>query len=93
MTVALAQRFCVNHPERVVHALCMSCRRPICHECATAWEGVNHCAQCLPQRRGRARGERRVLPWLTLATITLLLAFLNVRALVWIGAYLAGLRE
>lgn len=56
---------CAHHPDRPAHALCMSCRKGVCQECATTWDGINHCAPCLALRR-RSNAPRsswwRLLP-------------------------------
>src|SRR5438094_331428 len=45
-------RLCVHHPARPAFAVCMTCRKPICQECATQWDGIYHCTTCLAARRG-----------------------------------------
>ena len=41
---------CHYHPERPGLGICVECRRVICHECTTQFEGINRCAQCLEKR-------------------------------------------
>lgn len=48
---------CAHHPERPAHALCMSCRKGVCQECATTWDGINYCTACLAEKR-RSSGPR-----------------------------------
>jgi hypothetical protein len=41
---------CHYHPERIGLGVCVECRRIICRECTTQFEGINRCARCLEQR-------------------------------------------
>jgi hypothetical protein len=41
---------CHYHPERTGLGICVECRRVICRECTTQFEGINRCAACLDQR-------------------------------------------
>ncbi|EPX58116.1 hypothetical protein D187_004405 [Cystobacter fuscus DSM 2262] len=41
---------CHYHPERTGLGICVECRRVICRECTTQFEGINRCASCLDQR-------------------------------------------
>lgn len=41
---------CHYHPERPGLGICVECRRVICRECTTQFEGINRCASCLGQR-------------------------------------------
>jgi hypothetical protein len=82
---------CADHPERHAHARCMSCHRLLCDECATEWDGINHCRPCLEARRAAttARGD-----WLgrTLVVAAIaVLAFAHSKLLVWIGVLVAPL--
>lgn len=71
--------------------MCMSCRKPICQECATQWEGINYCAVCLAaQRKPKAESS------ITFSMVLLLLAILAlgfglVRLTVGLGAFVAGM--
>ena len=56
----IALQTCAHHPGRTGYALCMSCRKVVCQECATTWDGVNHCRPCLANKRAAA--SRRT-PW------------------------------
>jgi ferric-dicitrate binding protein FerR (iron transport regulator) len=38
----------------------MSCRKAVCQECATTWDGIHYCAGCLAARR---RATRRRSDW------------------------------
>jgi hypothetical protein len=41
---------CHYHPERVGLGICVECRRVICLECTTQFEGINRCSKCLEKR-------------------------------------------
>ena len=83
-------RTCHRHPERPVHARCMSCGRTLCRECATEWDGINHCAACLGERRRQAgRSARPIVALLLLAGVIAGLLFLHTRLLVWVGVLAA----
>ena len=76
---------CTYHPDRPAHALCMSCRRSVCQECATTWDGINYCATCLGQRRRSALTRSswwRAVP-VVLAAAALL--WVLTRLMVWSG--------
>ena len=86
----LQSRQCANHPERFGHALCMSCSRTICQECATVWDGINYCAACLA-KRGRKTAERSTAgAWVLVSSAVLLLIWLVPKVLVWGAAIFAS---
>jgi hypothetical protein len=88
--VALARRVCANHPERAAHAVCMSCRKNVCGECATEWDGINYCVTCLAARRlGERRGSALLAGFSALLACALLFA-LSAELMVWFGALLGG---
>jgi hypothetical protein len=41
---------CHYHPDRAGLGICVECRRVICRECTTQFEGINRCASCLQKR-------------------------------------------
>lgn len=45
---------CHYHPERPGLGICVECRRVICTECTTQFEGINRCAKCLGERHAQA---------------------------------------
>jgi hypothetical protein len=90
MTSPATQR-CAHHPPRQAFALCMSCRKPLCQECATQWDGIWHCSKCLGAKRRATKPQSPVIGWISAALMTLLLLFLSARVLVWAGALIAGL--
>lgn len=84
-----AAAHCFYHPDRAAIAICVSCRKPICQACSTLWEGMHHCAVCLPQRRASVGRRGTVIRTIVVGLFTLaLLAGVTVlRA--WLGALLA----
>jgi hypothetical protein len=90
MATATNQR-CVHHPERSAFAVCMTCKRTICQECATQWDGIYHCAPCLAKQRTSAVERSPILGWIAVIAASLLLLFLSARVMVWSGALFAGL--
>jgi hypothetical protein len=85
---SLAQS-CTHHPARRGFALCMSCRKVVCQECATTWDGVNHCRPCLAKRGAVAAPRRHVGGWIVWATICVVLLLAAGRAMAWSAAMLA----
>jgi hypothetical protein len=52
---------CEYHPDRVGVGICVECRKVICSECTTQFEGINRCARCLSlklQKSTRFAGRR-----------------------------------
>ena len=86
-----AARFCVHHPARPAFAVCMTCRKPVCQECATQWDGIYHCTTCLAARRGATVRRSRAAGWISVAAASVLLLYLSARLMVWAGALIAGL--
>ena len=87
----LSARLCQTHPQRAAFAVCMKCRKPLCQECATQWDGIYHCAQCLAAQRGTTTAGRRWTGWLTMVAAILTLLYVSAHTLVWAGALIAGL--
>ena len=46
---------CFYHPDRSGIGVCVECRRVICTECTTQFEGINRCAKCLAARLAAAK--------------------------------------
>ncbi len=87
----LAAKLCQSHPQRAAFAVCMKCRKPLCQECATQWNGVYHCAQCLTAQRGATKSRRRVVGWVTVTAGAVILLYIGAKTMVWAGALIAGL--
>jgi len=71
--------------------LCMSCRRVVCQECATTWDGVNHCRPCLARLRTSSERRTPLLSWAFFLVLAVLLLGLTGRAMAWAGALAARL--
>ena len=48
--MSLGSGRCNDHPDRPGLGICVECRKVICSECTTQFEGINRCAQCLKAR-------------------------------------------
>ena len=83
---------CANHEGRPGHALCMSCRKVVCHECATEWDGINYCVSCLTARRGASPGESSTIGLLLAVGVSIVLFFLAARLMVWAGVLATEMR-
>ena len=86
-----AVQLCAHHPERRGYALCMTCRKVVCQECATTWEGVNHCRPCLALKTSEKAARTGPGAWLGWAAGCALLFVVTARSLAWSGALLARL--
>lgn len=67
----------------------MRCRKIVCTECSTRWEGINYCVPCLSARRAAAEERSSatgVLAWLVVTAGTL---FAAVHLIAWVGILLA----
>ncbi len=89
--MAIPARACANHPDRPGHAVCMACRKVVCRECATEWDGINHCVNCLEARRRGGTPRSSLFTWASVLLASGLLFLATVRLMVWAGAFLAGL--
>jgi B-box zinc finger len=87
----MALHVCAVHEQRPVYARCMSCRKMLCQECATQWDGIWHCAQCLGARRGAQVERSPLFGWIAVVLSSLILLYAGARALVWTSAMIAGL--
>jgi len=83
MVAGLQDQRCDHHPDRYGHATCMSCRRVVCQECATEWDGINYCVRCLSEKRRSTRERPAVAGWIALALLSACLFYLAVEAMVW----------
>jgi hypothetical protein len=83
--MALAAQTCINHPGRPGAALCMECRKIVCQECATHWNGVNYCLACLKKKRVHARERSPVLAWLVMCAMIAGLLYAGSFLLAWVG--------
>jgi hypothetical protein len=77
---------CHYHPDRAGLGVCVECRRVICRECTTQFEGINRCARCLEQRLQVLQGPAARKDW----TVGNLLLALTSAAVLFIGLRLLG---
>lgn len=66
---------CHYHPDRAGLGICVECRRVICRECTTQFEGINRCARCLEKRLQVLKGPTERRDW---SVGNVLLALLSV---------------
>ncbi len=88
---ALARQWCAEHPDRHSHAVCMSCRKLLCQECATNWEGINYCRACVGKLAARPVQRSRGFGAALMIVFTIAMAVALMRLAVGIGVYLAGM--
>ena len=89
--MALATQTCAHHPERLGFALCMSCRKVVCQECATTWDGVNHCRPCLSKQRAAVETRTKASVWIAWVAGSALLFLGAGWAMAWSAALWARL--
>jgi hypothetical protein len=84
---------CSYHPERVGVGICVECRKVICVECTTQFEGINRCARCLAlklQKSTRLAGRRE---WTVGNVFWVLVSLASVFGGVYLVASLLGSRS
>jgi hypothetical protein len=69
----------------------MACRKAVCGECATEWDGINYCVACLAARRKATRTGPSRLGWLGLIPASVALFAAAVWLMAWLGAFAASL--
>ncbi|MDY7225497.1 hypothetical protein [Hyalangium rubrum] len=74
---------CHYHPDRAGLGICVECRRVICRECTTQFEGINRCASCLEKRLKVLEGPAVRADW-SPGNVVL--------ALMTVGIFYGGLR-
>ncbi|HET7437798.1 MAG TPA: hypothetical protein VFN10_24040 [Thermoanaerobaculia bacterium] len=82
---------CSVHAQRPAFAVCMTCAKTLCQECATQWDGIWHCASCLGAKRAVTVKHSAAAGWISIAAATALLLYFSARLMVWTGALIAGL--
>jgi len=81
--VTLKQSQCANHSDRYGHAICMSCRKTLCQECATEWDGIFHCAACLGARRTASSVRGAGVGYVLVGVACAVLFLLGPKLLIW----------
>jgi hypothetical protein len=69
----------------------MSCRKLLCQECTTQWEGINYCGTCVGSLAAAPARRSRPIRFVLMLGFTLAMAFAVARLAVGIGVYLAGM--
>lgn len=87
---ALARETCANHPDRPGTAVCIGCRKVVCRECSTQWEGIHYCAACLSRRREGERRRSGLVAWTLWGGAVAGLFVAATWLLVWAGVLLVG---
>ncbi|HVG22583.1 MAG TPA: hypothetical protein VND45_00380 [Thermoanaerobaculia bacterium] len=88
--MAPASLHCAVHLDRHAFARCMSCAKTLCQECATQWDGIWHCAQCLGVKRGAKVERSPLLSWIGVILLSAALLFAGARLMVWTAAVVAS---
>lgn len=84
--MAVLAKTCANHPDRPARALCMQCRKSVCLECATQWDGINYCVTCLKTKREATRERSSVVAWTIMLLLIAGLFAAGSLAMVWSGS-------
>lgn len=80
---------CVHHPQRAGIGLCVLCRRTVCAECTTQYDGINRCADCLKTLRTQEVTATAVAPEWGAGNLLLVLVFFALASLTALaGSYL-----
>ena len=61
----------------------MTCKKTLCQECATDWDGIFYCAACLAGRRKAASRGVPVAAWILVTLAAAALFAVAPRLLVW----------
>jgi hypothetical protein len=77
---------CYEHPDRPGLGICVECRRVICSECTTQFEGINRCARCLQGRLGQLQGLAARNDWSVVGVLQALAATATFSAGLWLLA-------
>lgn len=54
---------CALHPTRRGVGICVECRRVVCTDCTTRFEGINRCTACLALRREALAARTETPEW------------------------------
>jgi len=89
MAQALKSQACANHSERAARAVCMSCKKAVCQECATQWEGINYCVHCLRNQRKQTTVRSSMPEAVVVLVASVALFFLAGYLMLWSSVNLA----
>ena len=82
--MSLGSGRCYEHPDRPGLGICVECRKVICSECTTQFEGINRCAACLKARLQRLQQLRQRKDW-SVGGVTLALLSLGILYSIFLG--------
>ena len=88
---ALARQSCAEHPDRHAHAFCMSCRKALCQECTTQWEGIHYCRACVGTLAAAPVRRSRPVGFILMVMFAAAIAVALVRLAVGVGVFIAGM--
>jgi B-box zinc finger protein len=88
---ALARQWCAEHPDRHSHAVCMSCRKLLCQECTTQWEGINYCRACVGALAAAPVKRSRPVGAFFMIAFSIAMLFALVELAVRMGVFFAGI--
>ncbi len=87
--MALKAQTCANHPDRPGKAVCMKCHKTVCVECATLWDGINYCVNCLKSTREATREKSSFVAWVVMLLSIVALFTIGSYVMVWAGTLIA----
>jgi hypothetical protein len=61
----------------------MTCRKTVCQECATEWDGVYYCSPCLGKQRKGSGARSPVWGWILVTLAAAALFAVGPKLLVW----------
>jgi hypothetical protein len=88
--MSLGSGRCYEHPDRPGLGICVECRRVICSECTTQFEGINRCARCLQARRDALQGLSARRDWSAAGVLQALAAAGTLYGALWAVARALG---
>ena len=86
--MVLQRSNCYNHPDRYGHATCMTCKKTVCQECATDFDGIFYCSPCLAGRRKSSGQGAPVAGWIFVSLAAAALFSIGPKLLVWAATLL-----
>ncbi len=69
----------------------MSCRKLLCQECTTEWEGINYCRGCVGALAAKPVKRSRPVGAIAMTLLTIAMAVVLMRLAVGLGVALAGM--